>query len=116
MKNLETFVETKTKSMQMDEVVKCIRALQCKCDFQASMVEAFRGLPMKGDAKENAMLTKFVITEKAWLAVIKRNNKCKQQLAVFCHQVGVIQRGGEEPTIKPFPTCYNANSDFETKG
>jgi hypothetical protein len=41
------------------------------------MVEAFRGLPMKGDAKENAMLTKFVITEKAWLAVIKRNNKCK---------------------------------------
>ncbi len=78
MKNLETFVETKTKSMQMDEVVKCVRALQCKCDSQVSMVEAFRGLPMKQDAKENAMLKKFVITKKAWLAVIERSNKCKQ--------------------------------------
>jgi hypothetical protein len=42
------------------------------------MVEAFRGLPMKQDAKENAMLKKFVITKKAWLAVIERSNKCKQ--------------------------------------
>jgi hypothetical protein len=29
------------------------------------MVETFRGLPMKGDAKENAMLKKSIITEKA---------------------------------------------------
>jgi hypothetical protein len=41
------------------------------------MVEAFRGLPIKGDAKENAKLKKSVITEKTWLAIVERNNKCK---------------------------------------
>jgi hypothetical protein len=62
------------------------------------------------------MLKKSAITKKAWPIVIERSNKCKQQLAALGHQVGVVQRGGEEPTIKPFPICYNANNDFERKG
>ncbi len=100
----------------MDEMVKGIGASQHKCDYQVGMVEAFRGLLVEGDVEERAMLKKFVAAKKAWLATIKRSNKCKQQLATLGCQVGVMQCGGEEPTIKPFSICYNANSNFEIKG
>ncbi len=62
------------------------------------------------------MLKKSIVAKEAWLAAIERSNKCKQQLSILGCQVGVMQRGGEEPTIKPFLICYNANNDFETKG
>jgi hypothetical protein len=74
---LETFVETKTKSMQMVEMVKGIGALQHKCGSQARMVEAFKGLRAKGDVEENAMLKKYVIAKEAWFAVNEWSNKCK---------------------------------------
>jgi hypothetical protein len=67
------------------------------------MVEAFRGLLAKGDIEEKAMLKKFATAKEAWFATIERSNKCKQQLATIGYQVGVMQHGGEEPTIKPFP-------------
>ncbi len=70
---------------------------------------------MEKDTKK-AMLKKYIVTKEAWLVAIERSNKCKQQLATLGRQVGVMQCGGEEPTIKPFLICYNANSDFETKG
>jgi hypothetical protein len=84
------FIKIEIKSMQMDEVVKGIRALQRKHDFQASMVEAFKGLLSKNDVEENAMLKKSVVIEEAWLATIKNNNKCKQQLVVISCQVGLM--------------------------
>jgi hypothetical protein len=39
----------------MDVVVKGIGALQHKSNYQAGMVEAFRGLLAKGDIEEKAM-------------------------------------------------------------
>jgi len=54
------------------------------------MVEAFKNLPMKWDLEENAMLKKSVVTKKVWPIVIEKSNKCKQQLAAFGHQVGVV--------------------------
>jgi hypothetical protein len=74
---LETFVEIKTKSMQMVKMVKGIGALQRKCGSQARMVEPFRGLRAKGHVEENAMLKKYVIAKEAWFAVNERSNKCK---------------------------------------
>jgi hypothetical protein len=55
LKNLEASIKIETKFAQMDEVVKSIRALQCKCDSQAGMVEAFKGLLAKGDTKEKVI-------------------------------------------------------------
>ncbi len=51
--------------MQMDEVVKGIGTLQCKSNYQACMVEAFRGLLAKGDIEEKAMLKKFATAKEA---------------------------------------------------
>jgi hypothetical protein len=45
------------------------------------------------------MLKKYVIAKETWLVVIERSNKCKHQLVVFGRQVGVMQHGGEKPTI-----------------
>jgi hypothetical protein len=60
------------------------------------MVEAFRGLLVKRDIEEKAMLKKFATAKEVWFATIERSNKCKQHLATIGYQVGVMQHGGEE--------------------
>lgn len=89
-----------------------IGVLQQKCDSQIGMVEAFGNLLKAREDEHIIVFKNSKVTNDPWFATTEKNNFHKHRLKFLNHNVFNMQHGGEEPTLKPFPLCFNVDNDL----
>jgi hypothetical protein len=80
------------------------------------MVEALGNLLKAREDEHIIVFEKSKVANDAWLETTEKNNFHKHKLKFLNHQVFNIQHGGEEPSLKPFPICFNVDNDLRLLG
>jgi hypothetical protein len=76
------------------------------------MVKAFGNLLKAREDEHIIVFEKSKVTNDVWLVVNEKNDYHKCRLKFLNHQVSNMPHGREEPTLKPFPMCFNVENDL----